>query len=70
MDDSHFDTLTRSLTATRSRRGALATLLGGPPRRRGCQEAEEEENEEAPSDAVCTSIGWALYPRLRRQSVW
>src|SRR5215212_2342161 len=31
MDDARFDTLTRKLTATRSRRSALATLLGGMP---------------------------------------
>jgi hypothetical protein len=30
MDDARFDTLTRSLTAARSRRATLATLLGGP----------------------------------------
>jgi hypothetical protein len=29
MDDTRFDTLTRALTTTRSRRGALAALLGG-----------------------------------------
>ena len=45
MEDSHFDTLTRSLTGVRSRRIALGALLGGTLGSLGVMEAEGKKRK-------------------------